>query len=107
MIVRRHVVQMTVHCIGQTVVADIDHDKKIFSADRFAQNAFCLTRTETRAAVLYEIIFAFIGCEKCGIYIFFKGFLAKSDNMVVDLLPKSFAALERGDFKRSCRKHLL
>ena len=35
-IVRRHVVQMTVDGVGQTVVADVHHDKQVCAADRLA-----------------------------------------------------------------------
>ena len=46
-IIGRHVVRITVHFIGNTVVADINENKYIFTADTFAKASFCFAGTET------------------------------------------------------------
>lgn len=36
-------IEMTVDCVGQAVVADVDHHKEILSTDRFTKRALGLT----------------------------------------------------------------
>ena len=47
-IVRRHRNASAEHIVFATVIADIRHDEKIVSSDRFGKSAFSVTRCETR-----------------------------------------------------------
>ena len=55
-VVRRHVVEMTADSIGKAVIAYICHNKKICTADRFSEDAFCFSGSKTRAAAVHQII---------------------------------------------------
>jgi len=52
MIIRRHMIFITIYFISDTVVGDIAKNEKIHSTDRFVDDTFCFTGTETRAVTV-------------------------------------------------------
>ena len=50
MIIRRELVDLPVHAVGLTVIADIHQQVEIFAAHRFADDTFRFAGTETRDA---------------------------------------------------------
>ena len=71
MVVRGHMVQVAIYGIGQAVVADIDHNEQIFSADRLSDNSFGLPGSETGAVAVDQVIVQLIAGKKRRIQRFF------------------------------------
>ena len=57
MIIRRHMILITAYLISNTVVGDIAKNEKIHSTDRFVDDTFCFTGTETRAVTVDQVRF--------------------------------------------------
>ena len=60
MVVRGHVVEMSVDRVRQAVVADIGHDKQIRAADSLLQDPLRLPGPETGAAAVHQIVAGFV-----------------------------------------------
>ena len=61
-IVRWHVVHISVDGICQAVITYICHNKQVFSTDGFVQDTFCFTTSKTWAMCIYQIIVLKISC---------------------------------------------
>ena len=55
MIIRRHVIDLTAHLIGNAVIENIDHDIEISTADGIIDNAPAFTGTVARTAEIHKI----------------------------------------------------
>ncbi len=55
-VVRGHVIDVSVDAVGQRIVADIYHDKEIDAPHGFVHDSFCLSGTKTRTAAFDKIV---------------------------------------------------
>ena len=106
MIVRRHVIDMSVDRVRKAVVAYIGHDKQIRAADCLLQDSLCLTGAKTGTAAVHEIVAGFIvHIEGGGGFYFADRIFPEGYDVIIDLFPQLFTAfhgrqLEGGDGKR-------
>jgi hypothetical protein len=97
------VVLIAVHLIGQRVVGDIDHHKKVGAAHGLIDDALALTGAETRAVDGEEIGIGVIAAVVQGAAALIGRFRARSAHpheVSVDFFREIAAALERCDFQR-------
>ncbi len=63
MIIGRHMIDISVHLIGNTMIADVRQNKDIFTSDRRSEHALCLSAAETGTFRLHEVIFLHISVK--------------------------------------------
>ena len=97
MIVRRHVVQMTAQRVGQRIVADIHHEIEVVSPDGFLQNTFGFPGAEAGSLGVDEVRRTLIPFELEIILLLVVPVFTPLYNVVVDLGPQLFAALQWND----------
>ena len=103
MVVGGLIVGITVHGIGNTVIADINENKKIFSSDGFRNNSFSFSCTKTVAGGIGNIIVGYITFKGriilCNIF----NISSEINKIIIDLLAKSCSGIKYDKFKRSDR----
>ena len=103
-IIRWHMIDMSVYCVCQAVVADIHHNKEIFSADTFAKHSLCFPRTKTWATVLCKIRICFIRWIDCRIQKIMQRIFAERYDVLIHFFCQILAAFQGSNFKWCCRK---
>ena len=106
MIVRGHVILVSEQGIGQAVVADVNQNVDVVSADGFVDHTFALAGTETGSLGFEDITAAFISFILGNILFVFCISAPGSPlyQVVVHLLPEGDAACKRNDAKPSDRQ---
>ena len=106
MIVRRHVVQMTAQRVGQRIVADIHHEIEIVSPDGFLQNTFGFPGAEAGSLGVDEVRRTLIAFKLEIILLLVVPVFTPLYNVVVDLGPQLFAALQWNDTQTAYRERV-
>ena len=103
MVIRRHVVCVAAKRIRQTVIADIKQNVDIISADRFVDDTFCLSRTETRNLRLNDIAVALIAFVGGNVFLskFISASFSPLNQVIVDFFSKCGAAVQRNQSQSS------
>lgn len=98
-VVRGHVVFVSVYCIGETVIAYIDHDEQIFAADTFLDDSLCLSCAEAGAGQVDQIVVKLIAGKERRDQVLLQGILAKFYDIAVDFFTQCAAALKGCNFQ--------
>ncbi len=68
MIIGRHVIDIAVYFIGNTMIADVRQNKDIFASDRRGEHTLRLSAAETGTFCLHEVILIHISV-KSGVFL--------------------------------------
>ena len=63
MVIRGHVVGITVHLIGDAVVAYVHQQEQILAADRFPENRLSLAAAEAEGFGVYQVVVFAVALE--------------------------------------------
>lgn len=85
MVVRRFVIGITVHGIGNTVVAYVHKNKEVFASDRFRDDAFALSGAKTVAGSVRYVVIRYITLESGVIFCYIFHITSEIDEMIVYL----------------------
>ena len=99
-VVRGHVVCVTVHFVCQAVIAHIDEDEKIFSAHGLLQNSLSLAAVEAGRVESEEIVLFCVTLKSGIIDVYVVDLAAKVHKIIVDLISKFRGAVEDQQFER-------
>ena len=97
MVIRGHVVGITVQGIGHVVVAHVNHNVEIVSADRFLDDTFGFTGTETGGCCADDIAVSLIALESNVALVLMLPLIAPGNQIAVDLITQLFAAFQGDD----------
>ena len=99
-------VYMSAYGIGQAVVADVCHNKKIASAHRFSETSLCLSGSETRAGAFDKIRVLRIILEIYIVAVLRIYFFAEIHKIAIHFFCKIPASFQRGNLQRCYRKDI-
>ena len=100
MIIRRHVVELAAYGVREAVVAHVDEDIHIHTADGLADDAFGFAGTEAGAFGLNQVSVAPVGVVPRLVEEFVFAGTAPRNDEIIDFLPNRSAALEGDDAQR-------
>ena len=102
-VVRGHVVDLTVQGIGQAVVADIHHQVQVLAAYRFGDNAFRFSGTKARNAGIDKKSILLISGKSNIIAMLVCAFAAPFDKIIINFLSEFLTSGESDEPKASYR----
>ena len=87
--------------ISQAVVADIDHQIKVFSTYRLIDNTFGFTRSKTRYLCVDQIVRLFVAVENKVVFLETSLFLSPFYEIVIDFISQLFTAVYSNNAERT------
>ena len=97
-VIRGFAVYVTVHLIGDAVVADIQQDIEILAADGFPEDSLALAGAETGAVHVGKKIIFMISLKSGIVCQIFMGFLSKGCKIIIDNFAHLCGRVKSYDF---------